>query len=44
MLICKQVKTSYLATDEMSIESITDRHYLVSIVMDQNRRVMNHKK
>ncbi|HRD07411.1 MAG TPA: hypothetical protein PK037_07595 [Saprospiraceae bacterium] len=37
-------KTSYLATDEMSIESITDRHYLVSIVMDQNRRVMNHKK
>jgi hypothetical protein len=37
-------KTSYLATDEMNLDSITDRHYLVSIVMDQNRRVMNHQK
>lgn len=37
-------KTSYLSTDKMNLDSITDRHYLVSIVMDQNRRVMNHKK
>ncbi len=37
-------KATYLSTDALSLASITDKHYLVAIVMDQNRRVMNHKK
>lgn len=36
--------TTYLSTDQMALESITDKHYLISVVMDQNRRVLNHKK